>query len=80
VHKLLRIKPIENISKYACLISSSLTFWTHLHHLACFCKSFEKIFSNTFVNSQWNKNMISKSIFQDFENYLPVSNAFPLAK
>jgi hypothetical protein len=35
-----------------------------LHHLACFCKSFGKVFSNTFAISQWYKNMISKSIFK----------------
>jgi hypothetical protein len=29
-----------------------------LHHLACFCKSFGKVFSNTFVNSQWYESMI----------------------
>jgi hypothetical protein len=50
-----------------------------LHHSGCFCKSFEKVFSNPFANSQWYKNMISKTTSQDFENSLPVSNAFPLA-
>jgi hypothetical protein len=50
-----------------------------MHHLAYFCKSFGKVFSNSFANSQRYKNMFNKH-FQDFENSLPVLNAFPLTK
>jgi hypothetical protein len=51
-----------------------------MHNLAYFCKSFGKVFSNSFANSQRYKNMISKRHFQDFANSPPVSNAFPLIK
>jgi hypothetical protein len=57
-----------------------MIFWTTFAPLACFCKSFGKVLSNSFANSQRYKNMISKKHFQDFENSPPVSNAFPLAK
>jgi hypothetical protein len=46
-------------------------FGPHLHHLDCFCKSFGKIFSNSFANIQWYKNMISKGIFK-FLKILPM--------
>jgi hypothetical protein len=42
-----------------------------LHHLAYFCKSFGKVFSTSFANSQRYKDMISKRHFQDFEKFSP---------
>jgi hypothetical protein len=39
-------------------------FGPHLHHLLVFCKSFGKIFSKSFANSQRYRNMISRSIFK----------------
>jgi hypothetical protein len=46
-------------------------FGPRLHHLACFCKSFGKVFLNSFANSQWYKNMILKNIFK-FLKILPL--------
>jgi hypothetical protein len=43
-----------------------------MHHLTCVCKSFGKVFSNYFANSQRYKNMISKKHIQDFENSRPM--------
>jgi hypothetical protein len=47
--------------------------------LICFCKSFEKILSKSFANSQRDRNKIARSILR-FEIPPPVSNAFPLTK
>ena len=35
-----------------------------MHHLVCFCKYFGNVFSNSFANSQWYKNMIWKAFFK----------------
>jgi hypothetical protein len=80
VQKLLEFKPIESISKYTWLLSSSLTFWTIFAPLVCFCECFGQVFSNSFANSQRYKNTNSKKQFQDFENSTPISNDIPLTK
>jgi hypothetical protein len=57
-----------------------LIFWTTFAPLSLILQIFGKVFSNSFVISQWYRNMIYKSIFQVFENSPPISNAFSLAK
>jgi hypothetical protein len=56
-----------------------LTFWTAFAPLICFCKSFGKIFSKSFANSQRYRNAIARRILR-FEIPPPISNAFPLPK
>jgi hypothetical protein len=63
VHKLLWN---ESISKHIWLFWYIWYFGPHLHHLAYFCKSFGKVFSNSFAISQCY--MISKSIFKFLKN------------
>ena len=46
------------------LLVSYLTFWTTFAPLVCFCKSFGKIFSKSFANSQRYRHMIAISIFK----------------
>jgi hypothetical protein len=45
-------------------------FGPHLHHLACFCKSFGKVFSNSIAISLMYKNTIFQIIFK-FERFSP---------
>jgi hypothetical protein len=46
------------------LLFSYLTLWTTFAPLICFCKSFGKILSKSFANSQRYRNTIARSIFK----------------
>ena len=46
------------------MLFSYLTFWTIFAPLVCFCKSFGKIFSKSFANSQRYRNAIARSILR----------------
>jgi hypothetical protein len=64
VHRLLRIKPMKGFMHMNGLLFSYLTFWTTFAPLISFCKSFGKILSKSFANSQRYKNTITRSIFK----------------
>jgi hypothetical protein len=82
VHRLLRIKPMKDfihMSKNNGLLFSYLTFWTTFAPLVYFCKSFGKILSKYFANSQRYRNTIARSILI-FEIPPPILNGFSLTK
>jgi hypothetical protein len=51
VHRLLGIKPIDNLAKYEWIAFFYLTFWTTFAPHVCFCKSFSKSFQNSFASN-----------------------------
>jgi hypothetical protein len=64
VHRLLGVKSIESITKNAWIGFLFITFWTTFAPLVYFCKTFGKILSKSFANSQRYWNMIARSIFR----------------
>jgi hypothetical protein len=80
VHRLLGIKPMKGFMHMNGFLFSYLTFWTTFAPLICFCKSFGKILSKSFANSQRYRNTIARSIFLDLKFLPPISNAFSLTK
>jgi hypothetical protein len=57
---LLGVKPIDNLTRYEWIAFVYLIFGLLLHHMFCFCKSFQ----NSFANSQRHINKIARSIFK----------------
>jgi hypothetical protein len=64
VHRLLGTKPMKGFMHVNVLLFSYLTFWTTFAPLIRFCKSFGKILSKSFANSQRYRNKIARSIFK----------------
>jgi hypothetical protein len=79
VQRLLGIKPIYTLNRYAWIAFFLLTFWTTFAPLVLFLQILlEKKFQSIFANSQRYMNKIRKKHFQDLKFSPPVSNAFPL--
>jgi hypothetical protein len=66
VHRLLGVKPIENLTKYEWIdFFFYLTFWTTFAPLVLFLQNlFGKSFQSLFANSQRYRNDIARSIFK----------------
>jgi hypothetical protein len=80
VHRFLRIKPIDNLTRFEWTAFFYLTFWTTFAPLVLFLQiPLENLFKILFASSQRYMNKIARSIFK-IKNFSPVSNAFPLTK
>jgi hypothetical protein len=80
VHSLLRIKPIDNFTRYEWIAFFYLTFWTTFAPLVLFLQILlEKLFK-VFLQIVKGIEMILQEAFIRFEISPPVSNAFPLTK
>jgi hypothetical protein len=73
VHRLLRVKPIESITKNKSEWIDFILFniWTTFAPQVLFLQMFLEIYSKTFVSSQRYGNMIASSIFRILK-FLPM--------